>query len=78
MGIVTAIADPGEFYVVRWLDIKERDQFFEQIQIIAPTCCPVTDSIVPGQMYSCSTAPTKLGAEQSLAHPAVSFKYMLL
>ena len=51
MGIVTAIADPGEFYVVRWLDIKERNQFFKQIQIMAPTCCPVTDSIVPGQMY---------------------------
>ena len=50
-GIVTAVDDPGKFYIVRCCDIQERQHFFDQIQSTASTF-PHTDTFVSGQMYA--------------------------
>ena len=49
LGTVTSI--PGEFYVVRWCEILERERIFHQIQSCATTFHPI-DTVVPGQMYA--------------------------
>jgi len=51
LGTITAITDPGEFCVVRWHEIQERERFFHQIQSTATNFHPI-DAIVPGQMYA--------------------------
>jgi len=51
VGIVSAIIDPGEFYVVRSHNIRERQHFFERIQNTAPIFLPI-DAVIPGQMYA--------------------------
>jgi len=50
-GIVSAIIDPGEFYVVHSDNIRARQHFFERIQNTAPIFLPF-DAVIPGQMYS--------------------------
>ena len=51
LGTVTSITDPGEFYVVRWCEILERERIFHQIQSSATTF-HLIDTVVPGQMYA--------------------------
>jgi len=50
LATITAISDPGKFYVTRWCAMNERDRFFDSIQNVAPTC-PAPNLIVPGEMY---------------------------
>ena len=50
LGTITAITDPGEFYVVHWHEIQQRERFFYQIQSTATTFQHI-DAVVPGQMY---------------------------
>lgn len=47
---VTAVVDPGEFYVVRWCDREEQNLLFSSIEAIVPTCA-IPESIIEGQVY---------------------------
>ena len=48
---VTAVTNPGKFYVVYWSDMKEHDKLFNWIQKLAPLSS-VPNCIVPGQVYA--------------------------
>jgi len=48
---VTAVTNPGKFYVVYWSDMEECDKLFNWIQKLAPLSS-VPNSIVPGQVYA--------------------------
>ena len=48
---VTAVSDPGQFYVIDWGRIKERDQFFTKIQDAAPNYS-LPENFLPDQIYA--------------------------
>lgn len=51
LATITAISDPGKFYVTRWSTMDERDRFFDSVQNVASNC-PAPNLIVPGEMYA--------------------------
>ena len=55
---VTSIIDPGQFYVVHWSDIEERDHLFARLQDVAPNCS-LPDVIVPNQIYAVLSSERK-------------------
>ena len=48
---VTAVTNPGKFYIVHWSDMEDRDKLFSWIQKLAPLSS-VPNSIVPSQVYA--------------------------
>ena len=55
---VTSFTDPGQFYVVHWSDIEERDHLFARLQDLAPNCS-LPDVIVPNQIYAVLSSEQK-------------------
>lgn len=66
LATITAISDPGKFYVTRWCAMDERDRFFDSIQNAAPTCA-APNLIVTGEMYAVLNRDEKKWSRASIA-----------
>jgi len=68
---VTSITHPGQFYVVQWRDIEERDHLFARLQDVAPNCS-LPDVIVPNQIYAVLSSEQKWYRATIALHHGIS------